>query len=377
MEFEKEMTAPNVSVGADTEQSSQKCTDNSITENAENINRFEKMQRDLRKMLDPSYLKTMSMTELYDTVFHSKPPLIDCLLYPGIYLFVGAPKLGKSFMMAQLAYHISTGTPLWNYTVRKGTVLYLALEDDYRRLQERLYRMFGTDGAENLFFSVSAGQLGNGLDEQLIRFMQEHPDTKLIIIDTLQKVREVGGDNYSYANDYEIITRLKKFADRYGITLLLVHHTRKQKADDTFDMISGTNGLLGAADGAFLLQKEKRTGNTATLEVSGRDQQDQRLHLKRNENTLAWDLERTETELWKEPPEPLLEIIAEKITADFSEWQGTPTELCEFLSVEMKANALTMKLNVNAGRLYNEYGIRYENKRCHDGRKVRLYLKQA
>ena len=213
MENKKEMTAPCVSVGADTEQSSQKCTDNSITENAENINRFEKMQRDLRKMLDPSYLKTMSMTELYDTVFHSKPPLIDCLLYPGIYLFVGAPKLGKSFMMAQLAYHISTGTPLWNYTVRKGTVLYLALEDDYRRLQERLYRMFGTDGAENLFFSVSAGQLGNGLDEQLIRFMQEHPDTKLIIIDTLQKVREVGGDNYSYANDYEIITRLKKFAD--------------------------------------------------------------------------------------------------------------------------------------------------------------------
>lgn len=376
MEIKKEMTAPCVSVDADTEQSFQKCSNSSITENAEIFNSFEAMQRELRKMLDPSYLKTMSMTELYDTVFQSRPPLIDDLLYPGTYLFVGAPKLGKSFMMAQLAYHISTGTPLWNYTVRKGTVLYLALEDDYRRLQERLYRMFGTDGAENLFFSVSAGQLGKGLDEQLTRFMQEHPDTKLIIIDTLQKVREVGGDNYSYANDYEIITRLKKFADSYGITLLLVHHTRKQKADDTFDMISGTNGLLGAADGAFLLQKEKRTGNTATLEVSGRDQQDQRLHLIRNENTLAWDLERTETELWKEPPEPLLEIIAEKITADFSEWQGTPTELCNFLSVDMKANALTMKLNINAGRLYNEYGIRYENKRCHDGRKVRLYLEQ-
>lgn len=377
MTNKKEMTAPYVSVGADTEQSFQKCSNDIITENAENINSLEEMQRELRKMLDPSYLKTMSMTELYDTVFQSRPPLIDGLLYPGTYLFVGAPKLGKSFLMAQLAYHISTGTQLWNYTVRKGTVLYLALEDDYRRLQERLYRMFGTDGAENLFFSVSAGQLGNGLDEQLTRFMQEHPDTKLIIIDTLQKVREVGGDNYSYANDYEIITRLKKFADSYGITLLLVHHTRKQKADDTFDMILGTNGLLGAADGAFLLQKEKRTGNTATLEVSGRDQQDQRLHLKRNESTLAWDLERTETELWKEPPEPLLELIAEKITADFSEWQGTPTELCDFLSVDMKANALTMKLNINAGRLYNEYGIRYENKRCHDGRKVRLYLEQA
>ena len=377
MENKKEMTAPCVSVGADTEQSSQKCCNNSITENAENINSFEEIQKELRKMLDPSYLKTMSMTELYDTVFQSRPPLIDGLLYPGTYLFVGAPKLGKSFMMAQLAYHISTGTPFWHYTIRKGTVLYLALEDDYRRLQERLYRMFGTDGAENLFFSVSAGQLGKGLDEQLTRFMQEHPDTKLIIIDTLQKVREVGGDNYSYANDYEIITRLKKFADSYGITLLLVHHTRKQKADDTFDMISGTNGLLGAADGAFLLQKEKRTGNTATLEVSGRDQQDQRLHLIRNENTLAWDLERMETELWKKPPEPILELIAEKITTDNSSWQETPTELSDFLSVDMKANALTMKLNINAGRLYNEYGIRYENKRCHDGRKVRLYLEQA
>lgn len=377
MTNKKEMTAPCISVGADTEQSFQKCSNNIITENAEKFNSFEEMQWELRKMLDPSCLKTMSMTELYDTVFQSRPPLIDGLLYPGVYLFAGAPKLGKSFMMAQLAYHISIGTPLWNYTIRKGAVLYLALEDDYRRLQERLYRMFGTDGAENLFFSVSAGQLGNGLDEQLTHFMQEHPDTKLIIIDTLQKVREVGGDNYSYANDYEIITRLKKFADSYGITLLLVHHTRKQKADDTFDMISGTNGLLGAADGAFLLQKEKRTGNTATLEVSGRDQQDQRLHLKRNENTLSWDLERTETELWKEPPEPMLEIIAEKITIENPSWKGTPTELTEWLAVDMKANALTMKLNINAGRLYNEYGIRYENKRCHDGRKVKLYLEQA
>lgn len=139
MTNKKEMTAPYVSVGADTEQSFQKCSNDIITENAENINSLEEMQRELRKMLDPSYLKTMSMTELYDTVFQSRPPLIDGLLYPGTYLFVGAPKLGKSFLMAQLAYHISTGTQLWNYTVRKGTVLYLALEDDYRRLQERLY----------------------------------------------------------------------------------------------------------------------------------------------------------------------------------------------------------------------------------------------
>ena len=376
----KEMTALSTSVSADEEQSYD-VSENSIPENSSDFNNleeaFKKMQKEIFRQMDPSYLKTISMTELYDTIYQSRPPLIDGLLYPGSYLFVGAPKLGKSFLMAQLAYHISTGTPLWNYTVRKGTVLYLALEDDYSRLQKRLYQMFGTEDTENLFFSVSAGQLGKGLDEQLQGFIQEHPDTKLIIIDTLQKVREVGGDCYSYANDYDIISRLKKFADSYGICLMLVHHTRKQQSDDKFDMISGTNGLLGAADGAFLLQKETRTSNAATLDVSGRDQQDQRLYLSRNPERLIWELEKSETELWKVPPEPLLEEIARRITADNPNWQGSPSELVSLLGMDMKPNVLTLKLNINAGRLFNEYGIRYENSRGHDGRKVRLTLTEA
>ena len=263
------------------------------------------------------------------------------------------------------------------YPVRKGSVLYLALEDDYRRLQERLYRMFGTQISNNLHFSVSANQIGKGLDEQLQGFINAHPDTNLIIIDTLQKVREMGGDNYSYASDYEIITRIKRFTDQYGVCVLLVHHTRKQNADDKFEMISGTTGLLGSADGGFILQKEKRTSNKATLEVSGRDQPDQKFHLSRNPQTLLWELETAETELWKEPPEPLLEKVAEFITADNAVWCGTPTELVEVLGVDMKANTLSMKLNINAGRLFNEYGIYYENKRCHDGRKVRLQFAKA
>lgn len=187
---EKEKTAPVVSVGADTEQSLNVCND-SITdfnEDGKSLDDYlEEMQKEFLQQLDPSHLKTISMRELYNTVYQSKPSLIDGLLYPGTYIFAGAPKLGKSFLMAQLAYHISTGTPLWNFDVRKGTVLYLALEDDYHRLQERLYRMFGTESADNLYFSVSAGQLGNGLDEQLTRFMAEHSDTRLIIVDTLQR----------------------------------------------------------------------------------------------------------------------------------------------------------------------------------------------
>lgn len=69
---------------------------------------------------------------------------------------MGAPKVGKSFFMAQLAYHVSVGLPLWDYKTHPGTVLYLALEDDYRRIQERLYRMFGVDGTDNLHFATFA-----------------------------------------------------------------------------------------------------------------------------------------------------------------------------------------------------------------------------
>ena len=366
MSEEKEMTAPNVSIGVDTEQSSIKQTTNSISNRDVNFNPFD----DFFKKIDPSYMKTVTMQELYQEIYSKKPPVIEGLLYQGAYLFVGSPKIGKSFFMAQLAYHVSTGTPLWDYPVKKGTVLYLALEDDYRRLQERMYRMFGTDSTENLYFSVSSKPLGNGLTDQLSGFIREHPDTTLVIIDTLQKIREVDSDSYSYAKDYEIINQLKQFSDSWGICLLLVHHTRKQKASDNFDMISGTNGLLGCADGAFMLYKENRTSNKATLEISGRDQQDQKIHLIRDEEKLCWNFEKAETELWKEPPEPLLECIANLVTEENPTWQGTATELIEKLGLDMKPNVVSLKLNVNAGRLMNDYSIRYTNKRNHSGRMI-------
>lgn len=366
MSEEKEMTAPNVSIGVDTEQSSIKQTTNSISNRDVNFNPFD----EFFKKIDPSYMKTVTMQELYQDIYSKKPPVIEGLLYQGTYLFVGSPKIGKSFFMAQLAYHVSTGTPLWDYPVKKGTVLYLALEDDYRRLQERMYRMFGTDSTENLYFSVSSKPLGNGLTDQLSGFIREHPDTKLVIIDTLQKIREVDSDSYSYAKDYEIINQLKQFSDSWGICLLLVHHTRKQKSSDNFDMISGTNGLLGCADGAFMLYKETRTSNKATLEISGRDQQDQKIHLIRDEEKLCWNFEKAETELWKEPPEPLLECIANLVTEENPTWQGTATELIEKLGLDMKPNVVSLKLNVNAGRLMNDYSIRYTNKRNHSGRMI-------
>ena len=389
MDFEKEKTtAPVPFVGADGEQSNVQ-HDNSIPDFLWEINEedeislenlsmeeLEAVYQKALRMTDPAFLPTITMNELYENVYAGRPPVIDGLLYSGTYLFVGAPKVGKSFFMAQLAYHVSTGQMLWNYPVHQSTVLYLALEDDYRRLQERLFRMFGAESTENLHFSISAKHMNDGLDEQLHNFMKEHPDTKLIIVDTLQKVRESGGESYSYANDYEIVGRLKQFADSYGICMLLGHHTRKQSAEARCDMISGTNGLLGAADGAFLLQKEKRTDNTATLEVAGRDQQDQKLHLVRDMGRLTWELERTEMELWKAPPDPLLEKIASVLTADNPSWTGNATELASKIDEDIQPNILTRKLNVKAGELRSEYHIEYRSKRSRNGSIITLTLSE-
>ena len=260
-DIKRKTTVPDPSVGADGEQPISNYSTEIIATYSDEINPqaefsdedFDNFQRMMARMSDPSYLHTVTLNELYETSYPSRPPIIDGLLYSGTYLLAGAPKVGKSFLVAQLAYHISAGLPLWDFPVKQCTVLYLALEDDYKRLQDRMFRMFGVESTEHLFFATAAKQIGAGLEDQLELFIREHPNTQLIIIDTLQKIRELSGESYNYASDYEIIGKLKMFADKHGICLLLVHHTRKQPASDKFEMISGTTGLLGCADGAFLL----------------------------------------------------------------------------------------------------------------------------
>jgi hypothetical protein len=398
--FEKKTTALNPAVGAAAEQSSQNMYVESIADLERKINEEidhpgvcevdnaggngipesdwtdkqdeEEIYRIMRQMADPGYLPTMNMAQLYDQVYRAKPPVIENLLYPGTYLFVGAPKLGKSFLMLQIAYHAATGTPLWEYPARQNTVLYLALEDDHRRLQDRLYRMFGTECTEHLYFATRADPLNGNLITQMRSFISSHQGTGLIIIDTLQKVRECADDRYSYASDYDVITKLKDFAEQSGICLLLVHHTRKQQADDKFEMISGTHGLLGAADGAFLLHKEKRTSCEAVLDISGRDQPDQRLHLNRNPETLLWDLETADMQVIRERPEPVLSAVAQLVTEESPTWTGTPTELAAAVGSDLPPNKLTMKLGINASRLFNEYGISFEKTRTRSSRQIML-----
>ena len=366
-------TAPVSSVGADGVQPNVKNHNEIIANSQEQIN--QQATKNPEKSGNDG-LHTMSMPELYDTVFVPRVPIVDGFLYGGTYLFVGAPKVGKSFFMAQLAYHVAMGIPLWDYPVRKGTVLYLALEDDYARLQRRLSGMFGIECADNLYFATQAKTLNEGLDRQLEGFLKERKDARLIIIDTFQKVREVGGDRYSYSSDYEIVTKLKSFSDKYCICLLVVHHTRKLESEDSFDMISGTNGLLGAADGAFIMHKKKRTDNEAVMDIVGRDQPDQKLTIEFDRERCVWKFKKAETELWKQPPNPLLEAINVFLT-DRQAWEGTATELVNQLpDMQLQANVLSRRLNTVNSQLFNDYGIFYDNKRGHE-RKIILKRLEA
>ena len=375
----EKMTVQNPSAPTDGEQSPKQVI-NSITPDNPEIKTQAKKERlrllgsQLTQQSSKNFLPTVNLEELFDEVYRDKPAIVENLIYPGTYILAGAPKVGKSFLVAQLAYHIATGQKLWDYEVKQSTVLYLALEDDHRRLQKRMCRMFGVEGTANLHFAVTSRKLGEGLEDQLEEFIDKHPNTRIIIIDTLQKIRQGGNDTYSYANDYECVGNLKKFADQKEICLLIVHHTRKQQASDKFDMISGTTGILGCADGAFILQKEKRTDSTATLDIVGRDQCDQKLYLVRNQEKLFWDLDHAETELWKSPPDPIVLKISEFITNENSKWSGTASELVEILKLDIPPNIVTKKLNIVATNLENDFGIRYESNRIHDGRRINFEL---
>ena len=227
-------------------------------------------------------LKTVDAETLLSTPMSKTMFIVDGLISQGVNVISGASKIGKSWLMLWLGLQAAQGNSIWGLPTLQCDVLYLSLEDTQRRIKDRLYNL--TDSApDNLYFAVTSGLIGGGLEEQITDFLTEHPATKLVIIDTLQKVRDSKGSAGKagvYGNDYDDISSIKRIADGFNIAILLVHHLRKlQDSDDPFNDVSGSTGIIGAADTNFILRR-KRSGNAATLLVSGRDMEYQELTLQ-------------------------------------------------------------------------------------------------
>ena len=217
-----------------------------------------------------------------------RPPnfVVDTLLSQGLHILAGSPTVGKSWLALWLAVTVAKGEPVWNLASKQGTTLYLCLEDSVLRIQNRLFEIT-EDAPDSVHFCTECAPIGQGLEEQVEYFLAQHPDTALVIVDTLQMIRPV--HDATYANDYRDLSVLKRMADRHGIAVLLIHHLRKEKAADVFCRISGTTAISGAVDSSFTLVEERRGTARAKLTCIGRDIEYRELELQRNGENV-WEL---------------------------------------------------------------------------------------
>ncbi|WP_252969909.1 helicase RepA family protein [Ruminococcus sp. AM31-15AC] len=247
----------------------------------------------------------------------------------------------------------------------------MCLEDSYARIQNRLYELTD-EPTEMLYFSVMSDPIGGGLEEQIEGFMSEHRDLKIVFIDTLQMVR--CSTDSSYGSDYKDLSVLKALADKLEITVIVVHHTRKCKDSDPFNMISGSTGLSGCVDGSMVLIETKRGSRNAKLYCVGRDIENAEINLQFDSDLKKWVVT-------DEPTAPkskdniflaaLYVYIKKKI--DFS---GTASELVselkEITQEQFYPNRVTRDL-VQNGYTLRKYEINFQYKRTRNGRLIILH----
>ncbi|MBF0436222.1 MAG: AAA family ATPase [Magnetococcales bacterium] len=228
-----------------------------------------------------------SMADLLSLTFDPVAFTVDNLLAQGVYILGGKPKVGKSWMALHLLLSVAYGDSAFgNMAVNKGQALYISLEDHKHRLFKRVKQVCAASPSTDLFFEIQWPRLGHGCVEALDKWLASHPETKLVVFDTLARIRAPRKNNDDlYASDYALVSAFKEISERHKTTVILVHHLRKMGSDDPADMLSGTTGLAGGVDGTLILVKTKG-GKTLTLHRSGRD-------LREDEPLiLEWDKER-------------------------------------------------------------------------------------
>lgn len=315
-------------------------------------------------------LETVDAQWLIQQPFTRPSWVIDDLLTAGLSLLVGSPKSGKSWMALKMALCVSTGTPFWDLETHECDVLYLCLEDTKSRVQQRLWKL--TDEASpRLHIATAADKITGDLIPQLQDFAKGHPDTRMVIVDTLQMARKASGDN-AYAADYSDMNALKRFADERGIAVLCIHHSRKMGDSDVFNTVSGTNGITGAADCTMVLSNLNRSAHRATLSVTGRDVEFQEYKIRMND--CVWELiEKTSREELeeREVPDDVLRVLDFMMTRPI-DWQGTTTELYTQVGLEtVSVPAFGKHLAQNRDFL-EDRGIAFERTRTREGSIISL-----
>ena len=328
------------------------------------------MQNDfeIKKVFD-----SISGARLAEMDLPSTKYVIKDLLPQGLAIIGGSPKVGKSWLVLEWCVRIAKGEKIWSFPTTKGSTLYLSLEDNNTRLQERLLAVT-EDAPENVHFVTSCCTLDDGLEEQMRNFVAEHPDTVLVVIDTFQMIR-LSGNEVSYASDYNEIEVIKKLAEELKITILLVHHLRKQGDSDPFNMLSGTNGLAGGVDTMFVLDKSKRNSSNATLHCSGRDIEDREIELSFDKDSCTWNFVSDSSD----DPEMLLPVEMQNLIEmmkSISSFCGSNSDFVErytqFTGREIKANSLKRMMNRWRFEL-EENGICFESRKQNNVRVIDIF----
>ena len=235
---------------------------------------------------------------LQELLARELPPVrwaIPDILPEGLTLLAGKPKLGKSWFALSVALAIAAGGfALGKQPVTQGEVLYLALEDNERRLQSRAKQLLAsmTSVPSGIEFALSWPRLDQGGLKHLEEYLKTHPNVRLVVVDTWAKIspQSQSRQRSQYEGDYEALTPLKYLADTYRVSVLAVHHLRKMGADDVLDEITGSIGVTGAVDGALILKRERGQGE-ASLFVTGRDiEHEQQFALTFDSITAVWTL---------------------------------------------------------------------------------------
>jgi hypothetical protein len=216
------------------------------------------------------------------------------ILPEGLSILAGKPKHGKSWLALNIAVAVATGgIALGNVHVERGDVLYLALEDTPRRLQDRLRTILsgGQDvPLDRLTIAREWKRLDRGGLSMLGAWLEEHPQCRLVVIDTFAKVKPTRRVNGSlYDQDYADIEGLKALADKNSVAVVVVHHQRKMGADDPLDTVNATFGLTAAVDHVLVLLRE-RGRHDAALYMRGRDIDEQELALKWDPSIGTWSI---------------------------------------------------------------------------------------